>query len=180
MASESIPVLLVTGPVGVGKTTVGSEISALLNRAGEPHAFVDMDSLRWCHPSPPHDPFNIALAMRNLAAVWANFRAAGAGRLILADVLESRDDLAGYRAAVPGAAILVVRLRASVAALTGRVRGRERGAGRDWHLHRAAELAAQMERDRVEDLIVDTDDRPVAEVAREIPHRIGWANGPEV
>ncbi len=94
MASESIPVLLVTGPVGVGKTTVGSEISALLNRAGEPHAFVDMDSLRWCHPSPPHDPFNIALAMRNLAAVWANFRAAGAGRLILADVLESRDDLA--------------------------------------------------------------------------------------
>ena len=176
MASESVSVLLITGPVGVGKTTMGGEVSALLSRAGAPHAFVDVDNLRWCHPSPPHDPFNVALAMRNLAAVWANFRAAGAGRLILADVLESRDDLAGYRAAVPGAAILVVRLRASVATLTGRVRGRELGAGRDWHLHRAAELAEQMERDRVEDLIVDTDGWPVAKVAREIMQRIEWAN----
>ncbi len=179
MASESIPVLLVTDPVGVGKTTVGGEVSALLSRAGAAHAFVDVDSLRWCHPSPPHDPFRTALGLQNLAAVWANCQAAGAERLVLASVIESRDELAGYQAAVPGAAILVVRLRAPVATLTDRVARREVGAGHEWHLRRAAELAAQMDRDRVEDIVVETEGRSVPAVAREVLARSTWGDAPE-
>ena len=169
-----VPVLLITGPVGVGKTTVALEVSALLERAGVPHACADMDSLRWCYPSPSHDPFRVALGLQNLAAVWANCRAAGAERLVLAGVVESRDELAGYRTAVPGATILVVRLRASVGTLTGRVAGREVGAGREWHLRRAAELAAQMDRDRVEDIVVETEGRSVPAVAREVLARSAW------
>lgn len=176
---ESVPTLLITGPVGVGKTSVAAEVSALLDRAAVAHAVVDMDSLRWCYPSPPHDPFNVALALKNLADVWVNFRAAGAERLVLADVVEARDDLARYREAVPGATILVVRLRASVGTLIDRVRRREMGAGLDWHLRRAAELAARMERDKVEDMVVDTDGRPVAAVAREVVDRGAWATLPE-
>jgi hypothetical protein len=87
-----------------------------------------------------------ALAMKNLAAVWVNFQAAGAERLILADVLEARDDLERYRAAVPGAEMLMVRLQASLGALERRLAQREMGAGFDRHLRRAAELVAQMER----------------------------------
>ncbi|HEU5368609.1 MAG TPA: nucleoside-triphosphatase [Ktedonobacterales bacterium] len=88
-----IPVLLVTGPPGVGKTTVAAEVSELLDQTGIAHAFVDVDSLRWCYPRPAHDRFRIQLAMKNLAAIWANFQAAGATCLILADVVESRDVL---------------------------------------------------------------------------------------
>ncbi len=169
-----IPVLLITGPVGVGKTTVSFEVSDLLKAAAQAHALVDVDSLRWCYPAPSGDRFHVALAMRNLSAVWANFQAAGAARLVLADVLESREQLARYREAVPGAAIQVVRLRATLGTLDGRVRRRETGAALDWSLHRTAELAAQMERDQLEDLAVDTDGRPASEIAREVLDRCGW------
>ena len=175
----AIPVLLITGPVGVGKTTVALEVSTLLERAAVRHACVDMDSLRWCYPSPLHDPFRVTLGLQNLAAVWANCQAAGAERLVLASVIESRDELAGYQAAVPGAAILVVRLRASVATLTDRVARREVGAGHEWHLRRAAELAAQMDRDRVEDIVVETEGRSVPTVAREVLARSAWGDAPE-
>ena len=172
--ANGIPVLLITGPVGVGKTTVAFAVSDLLKDTAAAHALVDVDSLRWCYPAPPGDRFNVALGMRNLAAVWANFRAAGAERLILADVLESREQLARYREAVPGAAIQVVRLRATLETLNDRVRRRETGAALAWYLHRTAELAAQMERDRLEDIAVDTDGRPAVEVAREVLARCGW------
>lgn len=173
-APALVPVMLVTGPVGVGKTSVAGEVSAVLEQARVPHAFVDVDSLRWSYPSPPDDRFRTRLAMRNLAAVWANFRSAGAERLVLADVVEARAELDRYRAAVPGARIIVVRLRAAVETLAARVAGRERGSGRDWHLARAAELAAQMDRDAVEDVLIETDGRSLAEIAREALARCGW------
>ena len=170
----SIPVLVITGPVGVGKTTTAFEASSILDAAGVAHALVDLDALRWCYPAPPGDRFNTALGVRNLALVWENYRAGGAERLILVDVVEGREQLAEYRAAVPGATITPVRLRATVETLSGRVRRRETGAGLNWHLHRAAELAAQMDRDQVEDLSVETDGRTAVEVAREVLARCGW------
>jgi hypothetical protein len=176
--TEQVPVLVVTGPVGVGKTTVASEISEQLAAAGEPHAFVDVDALRWSYPSPPGDRFRVALAMRNLAAVWANFRAEGARRLVLADVVESRDELGRFDEAVPDAQVQVVRLTAGSKLLVARVRQRELGSGREWHARRAIELAEIMERNRVEDLLVATDDRPVTEIAREILRRSGWPTVP--
>ena len=176
MAIEhAIPLLIVTGPVGVGKTTVAYEVSKLLEAVALPHACIDMDTLRSCYPAPAGDRFNVALGLRNLAAVWVNCRATGATHLIVADVIESREELRGYREAVPGAAITVVRLRATLSTLTGRVTRREVGSGHDWHLLRAAELASQMDRDQVEDAAVETDGRAVTAIAREIVERSGWA-----
>jgi adenylylsulfate kinase-like enzyme len=40
--TASVPVLLVTGPVGVGKSTVAAEGARLLRQAGVPHALVDL------------------------------------------------------------------------------------------------------------------------------------------
>ncbi len=172
---SGIPVLLITGPVGVGKTTVASEVSVLLSNAGVAHGLIDMDWLRECHPSRVGDPFHTALGMKNLAAVWANFQTEGAKRLVIVDILEARNDLEQYRAAIPGAAILVVRLQASVPTLINRVEGRQLWSGLDWHRHRAAELAAQMARDHIEDILVDTEGKSPVTIAQEILRESGWA-----
>ncbi|MDP9380008.1 MAG: AAA family ATPase [Chloroflexota bacterium] len=172
--TPTVPVMLITGPVGVGKTTVASEVSELLDAAGVAHGLVDVDALRWCYPRHPGDRFRIGLAMKNLAAVWGNFREYGAERLVLADVVESREELQRYREAIPGAEILVVRLRASPETLAARLRVRELGMALDRHLRRASELADLMECNRVEDILVDTDGKGAPECARVILSFSEW------
>ena len=118
-------VLVVTGPVGVGKTSVAMAASEALDRAGIAHCLIDLDWLRWCHPSPQDDPFHIALGLRNLAAVWREYRSEGARYLLLVDVVEQQaEQVAAYRTAVPGADVLVVRLRASSPTIHRRLEGR--------------------------------------------------------
>jgi chloramphenicol 3-O-phosphotransferase len=166
--SGKIPVLVITGPVGVGKTSVAASVSEILDERGIPHACIDLDWLRWCHPAPGHDPFNVTLGLKNLSAVWANCRAAGAERLIIADVVEAPEEREGYLAAVPGAYLWIVRLTAPVSTLHERLEGRETGASLEWHKARAVELAGQMEETALEDLKVDTDGRTVRQVAEEV------------
>src|SRR5215472_6227282 len=120
-----VPVLVITGPVGVGKSTVAAEASWLLRQADVPHALVDLAWIEQCWPVPADDPENERLSHRNLACMWANFRQAGAGRLLLVRVLESRSLLGQVAGAVPGAEIIVVRLRAPLAVLHARIRSRE-------------------------------------------------------
>lgn len=170
-----VPVLLITGPVGVGKTSVLGEVTELLEAAGVPFAAVDLDNLSWCYPTPAGDDrFRSGLTFQNLAAIWTNFKSAGAQRLVIARVVERRAELDRYRDAVPGAEITVVRLEASGPTLQRRVAQREIGIGREWHANRATELADIMERARIEDLLVKTDGRSVNEIAREILARVGW------
>ena len=168
-------VLVLTGPVGVGKTTVASALSGLLDHTGIPHALIDMDWLRWCHPTPADDPFHMALGLRNLAAVWGNYQAVGARRLILVDIVETREALADYHTAIPDASIQVVRLQATLPTILQRLRGRESGASLAWHEQRAGELARLMEEELVEDLLVDTEGKTVEEIALEVLTRTGWA-----
>ncbi len=171
--ADTIPVLMLTGPVGAGKTTVGMAISEHLHQAGTAHAFVDLDWLSWCYPAPPHDRFHAALCLHNLAAVCANYRAAGAERLVLAGVVETCAERAGYQAAIPGAELVVVRLQATLPTLLGRLAARESGPSLAWHQQRAGELTALMERNRVENMLVDTEEKSIAEIAGEVLARIG-------
>jgi len=174
-----VPTILVTGPVGVGKTTMITEMSGVLRAANVPHAMVDFDQLTASFPRPDNDDrWGTKLGLANLAAIWRNFHAAGAERLLIARVVEARSELDGYRAAVPGAEMTVVRLRASPETLHTRLRQRGQGVGLQWHLERAVELATQMDESRVEDLLVPTEGRDPTELAREILVRLGWLNGP--
>ena len=113
------------------------------------------------------------LGFRNLAALWGNYAAAGATHLVIARVVETRDELDGYRQVVPGADITVVRLRASDEALQGRVLGRKVVTG-ERYVRRALELARLMDDQQVEDHLVETSGRTVLDVARDVLHRAGW------
>jgi adenylylsulfate kinase-like enzyme len=169
-----ISVLVLTGPVGVGKTTIGSAVSDLLTQTVRSHAIIDMDCLRECFPRPPHDPFHTALGLQNMAAVWSNYQRAGAQRLILVDVVESRDMVAAYHAAIPHAKIVVARLRASLPTIHERLARREVGKSLAWHQQRATELVAQMEHDHVEDVLIDTEGKTVDDIAREVMRQMQW------
>jgi predicted kinase len=175
-----VPVLIITGPVGVGKTTIAGAVSDRLVQANVAHAMIDQDELRRCHPDTPGDPFHAALGLRNLAAVWLNFRANGATHLVVANVIETQDDLADYRRAVPGAAIQVVRLVASIATIHGRLAARDAGASLDWHRNRAIELTEIMDRNQVGDVVVDTEAKSLAETADEALRRVGWLVTPTI
>lgn len=170
--AQVVPTLLVTGTLGVGKTSVASEISEVLSIREVPHAFVDIDALTCSWP--PQGRFNEDLAFRNLASVWANFRAAGAERLVVARVVESRGDLRRYQAAVPGAHMIMCRLVASQETREARLRAREVGTGLEWHLKRTVELESLLREAALEDFRVENDGRPLRAVALEVLERAGW------
>lgn len=169
------PTLIISGPVGVGKTAVAGEIGELLEQQHIPHTVVDLDALAWTYPKPDDDRFGNRLAIENLQAVWANCAAAGSRNLIVARVVEAFDDVRAIREAVTGDPVVVCRLRASEPVLAARVRQRELGSSLQWHVDRAAELARSLDRTGPGDAVIDTDDRDVRDVAQEAVALIDWA-----
>jgi chloramphenicol 3-O-phosphotransferase len=174
MNERGVPVLLLNGPVGAGKSTVGAEAARMLRAADVPHAFVDLAVIGQCWPVPADDPWHERLIHRNLAGMWSNFREAGAERLIVCRVLEDRSLLRQVRDAVPGAEVTVVGLRVRPDLLYERIRRREAGRDPAWYLAAAARLSTGLERSGVDDEVVDNGDRPVHEVAGEVLDRLGW------
>ena len=153
------------------------EVARQLEEAGVGHALVDMDELDRIFPDPPGDSQKTHLTRQNLAAVWANLRDAGASRLILTMVATYPDhELPHIREAVQGSFITLVRLHATEEVLLERVRRREVGSGLEHHIGRTVEQTRLMARQSTEGLLtVDTSRQPVAEIAREILVRTGWA-----
>ena len=147
-------------------------LSELLERDEISHAFVDMDVLRHACPAPPGDPFNIRLGMRNLASIWANYRAAGIERLILADIVEDPSQAADYCVAIPGASVTIVRLTAPASVIARRLSGRETGDTLAWYIDRAAYLSALMDKLGVGEETVDTANVTATEAAVIIRPRI--------
>ncbi len=138
-----------------------------------PHAAVCLSDIGRLRPAPPDDEWNERIAHRNLAALWRNFAAAGAERLLLERVLEARSLLERVAAAVPSAEITVVRLRAPLSVLHERIHEREAGDP-SWYLGAAVYLVGVFKTAGVEDFAVDNVDRPAVEVAAEVLGRAGW------
>ena len=171
--SAMVPLLLISGSMGTGKTTVLSEVSDLLVEADMAHAAIDLDCLSMMRPL--RGPRRERLTFANLAAVWSNQAAAGAQRLVIARVLEERSELQHYREAVPGAEPVVCKLTASIETMQERVRIREPGMIQAEAVARAATLADILERARAEDFTVDNGEgRSITDVAREVLSLAGW------
>lgn len=167
-----LPLLAISGAVGVGKSSVLFELNDILASERIPHGCVERDALSYSWPT--QGRFNEVIVERNLACVAATFLEAGAERLLIAGVIEVPADLEVYRRCVPHAEIQVCRLTADLELRRERLRGREKGAGLDWHLARTAELDTILDSAGIEDFSVDNGNRPLREVALEVLTRAGW------
>ncbi|MEM1310874.1 MAG: hypothetical protein AAGF98_15515 [Cyanobacteria bacterium P01_H01_bin.153] len=175
MINLTTPVALISGPVGVGKTTVVQALSECLERKHLPHTFIDFDQLRYTYPRPADDPWGEQLGLKNLTDVWKNCSQSGSLNLIIAYVVESKSFIDRIQLAVPGANIVTFQLIAKLATLENRLRRREVGASLEWHLNRAAELATTLENEDIpSDYRIMTDDRPVFDIATEITGLMHW------
>jgi hypothetical protein len=161
--------LLLTGTVGVGKTTVAAAVGDLLRERQVANAVLDLDELRRAWPAPPGDRFSTSVMLGNLSAVAANYLGHGFSTLVLAGVLETAEDRARHAEAVR-VPMTVCRLVADPDAVHRRLHDRHRddADGLGWHLHRAGELAAIQDASAVEDLRVDVTELSVVEAAARV------------
>jgi hypothetical protein len=171
-SSGAVRVLVITGSMGSGKTTILSEASDVLAARGIPHAAVDLDGLAIAHlPMGLCDP---TLMWRNLGCVWQNYASAGVRKLMIAQAMEHREELDHLRHVVPGAQIVVCRLTATISMLQSRVRQREPGMFQQQFVDRAATLNAILDVAAVEDFTVVNEDRSATDVAEDMLCRAGW------
>jgi hypothetical protein len=169
---DVVPVLVLSGSVGSGKSTIGRCVARILRDGGIPYALVDHEWLAYSWPAPPDDRWNERVAAQNLACVWSNFRSAGAERLIFCRVLEARSLLRHVTGAIPGAAATVVQLRVPLGLIRQRLYSREPEP--DWFLQAASALTSRMDESDVADFVVDNGERVPDDVAAEILDLVGW------
>jgi ribose 1,5-bisphosphokinase PhnN len=175
-------ILLITGPAGIGKSTLCYEMSAQLAAAHVAHAVIETDELDRVHPRPTREdlarlqPGITDVSALNLAAIWSTYRALGHRRLIMSGVmLHPGADRRWICAAIPDAEIAVVRLVATEATLSLRLAQRDIGSGAEEQVRRTLWQARRMaDEDKTGLHVVATDDRKSADLAREILLSVGW------
>ena len=173
-------VLLLCGPTGVGKSTIGFELFVRYVGGGLTASYVDLDQIGFVRPGSDEDRGGHRLKAGNLSAMWRTYQAAGATHLIATGPVESEAAVQTYIRALPGARVTVCRLHAGPADLTRRIVSR--GEGGSWaqpgdplcgqsaeYLRSVAEQATAdanaLERTGVGTFRIVTDGRTVAESA---------------
>lgn len=169
---EGVPVLFVTGPIGVGKTAVLHEADSLLIQTDLRHASVELEEIARCWTDPTASS-RAQFVYENLAALWSRFIAVGATRLLLSGLVERRSEVQRVSQAVPGAVVTVVRLHAPLHVLEQRICLREPSSPED-ELDGARWWTRHFEREHPEDYLVESNQRPVREIAAELLRLGGW------
>ena len=173
----TVEALLITGTVGVGKTTTARVIGEQLQKLGIPHAVIDLDELARGWPAPAEDPFNMELELTNLASVAKNYRAAGAMRVVVSGAVESRAAARKYESAM-AMPMKLCRLKTDLERVRARLTERHvPGPDRDWHLRRSGELDLILDAGLDGDcVLVDPGLDAPTQVARRVMRAIGWAH----
>ncbi|MBW8700085.1 Adenylyl-sulfate kinase [Streptomyces sp. MBT84] len=170
-------VLLIGGRAGVGKTTVGWEVSALLRAAAVAHAVIDGDFMGQVHPAPEGDPDRSEVTESNLRAVWANFAQRGYRRLIYTNTSCVLPEATGMFERSMGTGVRIVRVLLTASDTTARARleGRELGSELAKELQGSARKARLLdERVPAEVPRVVTDGRSVVDIALDVIATTGW------
>ena len=163
--------VLLTGPPGAGKTSVLTALHDALSDDDVAHAAIEVEMLVWEHPGPSHEE-----RLGRVRAACAMHRDAGHRLLLVAETLETDDDLAALLGAVGADEHAVVRLEARPATLAERIVAREPSgwSGLAQLVEHAQELATTMRALRGVDLVLSTE----GERAEDVAERIRAAFGP--
>lgn len=167
--------LIITGSMGAGKTSVLAEASDILAMRKIVHAAIDLDALGLAHL--PSFDGNDSVMYRNLESVCRNYAAAGVTRLLLAGAMETRAELELCQNIISATNTAVCRLVAGIATMQQRVRMRETGMLQQQFVDRVAILDDILDRARLEDFAVINEDRPLNDVAKEMLIKAGWISG---
>jgi hypothetical protein len=164
--------LIITGSMGAGKTSVLAEASDTLALRHIVHAAIDLDALGLAHL--PFAAGNDGAMYRNLESVCKNYAALGVTRILLARAMEDRAELELCRTVVTAATTTVCRLTAGIHTMQQRVKMRESGVMQREYVDRVAILDAILDRAQLEDFAVINEDRSISEVAQKMLSKAGW------
>jgi len=174
--TDQYEALLIGGRSGVGKTTIGWEVSVQFQARSVAHCLVEGDFLDQAYPAPPDDPSRSKLTEKNLAALWRNYSALGYRRLIYTNTVSVLESDLIARAMGGGPRITAVLLTASDEAARGRLAAREIGSQLDVHLSRSAAMARRLAEETPSWVVrVPTDGRSVVSIARDVVAATQWA-----
>jgi hypothetical protein len=164
--------LIITGAMGAGKTSVLAEASDILTLHHIAHAAIDVDALGLAYL--PTAAGNDGVMYRNLRSVCNNYASLGVTRFLLARALENHAELDLCLGIVSAANTVVCRLTASIETMEQRVKMREPGVSQREYIARVAELNVILDRARLEDFSLTSENRSLTEVAHEMLVRAGW------
>ncbi|QPP10994.1 hypothetical protein G4Z16_25780 [Streptomyces bathyalis] len=171
--------LVIGGRAGVGKSTVGWEVSAWLRAAGVAHAVIEGDFMGQVHPAPAGDPDRTGIVERNLTAVWANYAELGYRRLIYTNTLSVMPGMGDVFRRATGEDVRLVRVLLTACDRTARERltERERGSELDDGLRSSFTKARLLDEEAPPDTVrVVTDGRTVTEITRDVVAATGWVS----
>lgn len=121
--------VLVCGPTGVGKSSVGFGLFGNLQADGRTAAYLDLHQLGFLADLPENAPGGHEVVAGCVADLWEQYRAVGAQDLVLTGNVEQAADVQRYRDALGATPLVVCRLHASRDALRDRILARTHVGG---------------------------------------------------
>jgi adenylylsulfate kinase-like enzyme len=172
---SDVEAVLITGGLGVGKTSVSVALGDLLGAQGDAGCVVDLDWLCWAW-SPTLDSSRIhRLLCDNVRAVMPRLLVEELSRVVLCRALLDDGQVEALRDAV-GLPLRVVRLTTSRAEAERRLRQRDTGQTLRRHLAQLPSFALAVERTAADAIVVDTTERTPEDVAAEVLALLGWTS----
>ena len=157
--------VLITGPPGAGKTSVLTALVDALTDDDVAHAAIELETLAWTHPALSDQAW-----LRHLETTCALYREAGHRLLLVAETLETDDQVNRLLAALGADQRFLVRLEAPPATLVERIAEREpeSWSGLAGLVEHTQELAVTMPALQAVDLVLSTDGERPETVAQRI------------